>query len=733
MPLTAGTRLGPYEISDLIDVGGMGEVYRARDTRLGRLVAIKRLTSHVDRFEQEARAIASLNHPHICQIYDVGPDYLVLEYVDGVPLRGPLAADEALRLAIQIAGALEAAHRRGILHRDLKPANVMVIRGGRGESPDSPAVKLLDFGLAKLIGADADATRTMDGAVVGTAAYMSPEQAQGLAVDARSDVFSFGAVLYEMLAGSRAFGGTTTVQVLNAVLREDPPPLSVLPSIDRIVRRCLQKAPGRRFQTMSEVRAALEQAASEQAAHPAALEPSIAVLPFANMSADHDNEYFSDGLAEEIIHALTHIPGLKVIARTSAFAFKGQNTDVRRIAEALGVAHVLEGSVRKAGTRLRVTAQLVAAADGAHLWSERYDRELADVFAIQDEIARAIAGALEVKLAGEPRAHRYSPDLASYEAFLRGRHHVFRFTPESWTRGVDCFKQAIALDSRYARPHAELGLAHLLAATNGVGVLRETAATIRREARLALDLDPSDPGPNFLLGVLAAAHDYHWSEAAVRFSAALGRLPAGADVHWAYASFYLQPLGRFEEAAAEMQREVDLDPLNVAWRAVLSSHLTHAERYEEAIANAHRAIDVDPGHWLPYFILSEVYSASGAFDRAVAAAERARQIAPWHNMNTGMLAGVLARVGDTTRAHELIRGMNDTPLTAVGMTIYHLVRGDTDAAAEWYEGIIEMRSPFAVIFAHTPICRELRASPRWSRLARLMNLPKDAATGSMPL
>lgn len=390
MPLAPGVTLGPYELIALIGAGGMGEVWKARDTRLDRIVAIKRLKGqHNTRFEQEARAIAALNHPHICVLHDIGPDYLVMEYVDGTPLRGPLPVDDALRIAIQIAGALEAAHRKGILHRDLKPANVLITESG---------AKLLDFGLAKLAGTfDIDVTTTAEGTVMGTAAYMSPEQAQAKVLDERSDVFSFGAVLYEMLAGTRAFHSESFAETLSAVMRDEPAPLQAPEALATIVTRCLRKLPAGRFQNMSEVRTALEEirrAGASPQSH-----ASIAVLPFADMSPAKDSEYFSDGLAEEIINALAQIPGLKVIARTSAFAFKGQNVDIRQIAATLGVSNILEGSVRKAGNRTRVTAQLITAADGSHLWSERYDRDLSDIFAVQDEIAAAIAVALQLKLA----------------------------------------------------------------------------------------------------------------------------------------------------------------------------------------------------------------------------------------------------------------------------------------------------------------------------------------------
>jgi eukaryotic-like serine/threonine-protein kinase len=409
MSLSPGERLGPYEILAQIGAGGMREVWKARDTRLNRMVAVKRLgAEHMARFEQEARAIAALNHANICQIHDLGPDYLVMEFVDGEPLVGPVSADQAVRLAIQIAAALEEAHSRRILHRDLKPANILVTRKG--------VAKLLDFGLAKSLNdANMDVTKTMDGMLVGTAAYMSPEQAQGRPLDERSDIFSFGAVLYELLSGERAFAGDTMAQVLSAVLRDNPRPLRAPSGIDTIVKRCLAKQPSERFSSATELLAALEQ---KIAVKPEEEKPSIAVLPFAIISRDPDDEYFSDGLAEEILNLLTHVPGLKVIARTSSFAFKGKNEDIRKIAEVLGVRTVLEGSVRRSGNRIRVTAQLISAEDGSHLWSQRNDREMTDVFVLQDEIAAGIASALKLKFTVKGR---HTPTLAAHEAYLRGR------------------------------------------------------------------------------------------------------------------------------------------------------------------------------------------------------------------------------------------------------------------------------------------------------------------------
>jgi Kae1-associated kinase Bud32 len=400
MSLASGDKLGPYEILEPIGKGGMGEVWKARDTRLNRVVAIKRLESeHTERFKREARAIASLNHPHICQIYDVGPDYLVMEYVEGTTLARKLPAEEVVRLAIQIASALEAAHAKGIVHRDLKPANILVTPAG---------VKLLDFGLAKMESPSEDSTisvaLTEPGLVVGTVAYMSPEQAQGLPVDLRSDVFSFGTVLYEALSGRRPFRGDTSFATLAAIVKDEPAALEAPPALGRIVKRCLAKQAANRYQNISQVLEALGHANLTSADQP----PSIAVLPFANMTHGAEDEYFSDGLTEEIINALIRVSGLKVIARTSAFSFKGKNEDVRKIAEALSVTNILEGSVRRSGNRLRVTVQLIAAADGTPLWSERYDRQMEDIFEVQDEIAAAIAAA-EPRVSGA--GHVARPEL----------------------------------------------------------------------------------------------------------------------------------------------------------------------------------------------------------------------------------------------------------------------------------------------------------------------------------
>lgn len=719
MPLAAGSRLGPFEIVAPLGAGGMGEVYRARDTRLGRDVAIKVLPEEfaqdgdrLRRFQQEARSIAALNHPHICQLHDVGPGYLVLEYVDGAVPRGPIAVDDALRLARQIASALGAAHERGILHRDLKPSNVLVTRAS---ASSEPAVKLLDFGIAKLM-ADADGyeqeTRTSEGAIVGTLAYMSPEQAEGRPIDARSDIFSFGTLMYELLSGRRPFAGATPSQVLSALLRGEPPALDTSPGVERVVRKCLALRPADRFQSMAEVRAALDAAAS-----PADRAPSIAVLPFVNMSRDADDEYFSDGLAEEIINALAQIAGLKVIARTSAFAFKGQNVDVRRIADALDVTSVLEGSVRKAGNRIRVTAQLIAAADGSHLWSQRYDRELEDVFAVQDEIAVAIAGALEVKLARRPRAH--VPDMAAYEAYLKGRHYWAKLTPEALAQSRACFERAVAIDPQFAAAHSDLGEHFFALAANGIVPAPEAIPLARKGLLAALEVDPALPEAHALLGAIAFHHDYDADEAARRFRSALALEPTPPRIRWMYGQ-YLHSFGRIGEAVEQLELALRGDPLHLLCRAHLSSVLHEAGRHEEGVAQIGSVLEIDPDYGVANWYLAVFHVLDGRVAEARVPAERAHDLRPWDTLSKGLRAGIVAREGDTARATSLLAELQHNGYgTAVGRALYHLVRLENDRCAEAMIQAIGERDPRVQVLV--PF---VRPTPQWPILARMMNLPE---------
>jgi serine/threonine protein kinase len=410
--------IGPFRIQSLLGRGGMGEVFSALDTRLDRKVAIKLLpedfaadAQRLQRFQAEAKTLAALNHPNIMVIHDLGVNngnpYLISELLEGTTLREKLSAGaipqrKSIEYALQMSRGLAAAHARGIIHRDLKPDNIFITKDGR--------LKILDFGLAKLrsqLQTDPASPTLFDpttpGIILGTVGYMSPEQIRAEEVDHRSDLFAFGCVFFEMLTAQRAFKGSSPAEVMSAILKEPSPRVretnpEITAGMERVLSRCLEKSPTQRFQSAEDLAFALESLSDTHGApvlpSSAASENSVAVLPFVNMSADHENEFLSDGISEDLITALCKVSGLRVSARMSAFAFKGKNEDIRRVGQVLNVAHVFEGSVRKSGEKLRITAQLVKVADGYHLWSEKYDRDLRDVFAIQDEIVRAIIEAL---------------------------------------------------------------------------------------------------------------------------------------------------------------------------------------------------------------------------------------------------------------------------------------------------------------------------------------------------
>jgi len=728
--LAPGSRLGPYEILERIGAGGMGEVWKARDTRLGRTVAIKKVKEqHSERFKQETRSIAALNHPNICQLFDIGSDYLVLEYVEGKSLSSPLPENEAVRLAIQIATALEAAHKKNIIHRDLKPGNIMVTGEG--------SVKLLDFGLAKLYEQDAggvppatstlptaDFPATQAGTVLGTLAYMSPEQAQGRPADARSDIFSFGLVLYEMLSGRRAFSGESNPAIMAALLRDDPPPLQTSPALEKIVRSCLAKQPSGRYQTASEAKTALEQIFSGKVtASSTESQPSIAVLPFADMSPGKDNEWFGDGLAEEIINALTQIPGLLVIARTSAFAFKGRNEDIRKIAETLGVTNILEGSVRKAGNRIRVTAQLIDASRGVHLWSQRYDRDLTDVFAIQDEISAAIAEALQLKLSGvSPAFRRHEPNAAAHEAYLKARYHHGKLKPETLALCRECLEQAIALDPDYSLPYC--GLAeHFFTLANSTGGMpaHEAMPLARKMAWKALEIDESLPEAHGLLGIVAAAYDYDWKEAERQFRLAMALDPFPPHVrHW-YAFMYLYPMGRIAESIEQQEEALKGDPLDIIAIVALAWSLFIAGRPADAQRKAYKILEFEENNsWASYF-MALIYAREDKWSEALDVAEKGFPlIPPLH----GTLAGILKRVGKLERAEELMRKImpGDSYSAPLALFHYYFLSGETDKAMDWLERTIAQRHPLAFIFLSL-----VRSSPRRPALAGLMNLPENVS------
>ena len=670
------------------------------------------------RFEHEARAIASLSHPHICQLYDIGAGYLVLEYIDGEPLRGPIAVPEAVRQAIQIARALEAAHERGILHRDLKPANVLITRDG--------TVKLLDFGLAKLLRPATDqpddlthtVANTIAGAVLGSPGYMSPEQAAGQPLDIRSDVFSFGIVLHELLSGVRASSD-------GDAFRSGQAP----PALARIVQRCLAANPRERFQTMAEVRAVLEHASTELTSAPSGHQSSIAVLPFANMSADKENEYFGDGLAEEVINALAQVTGLQVAGRTSSFQFRGKDIELADVGRRLNVHHLLEGSVRRAGNRVRVTAQLIKVSDGFHLWSERYDREWTDIFAIQDEITQAITSALRIRLSPDsstPRRHQ--PNLRAYEAYLKARELWFRAFPGSFEQAKAMLEHAIALDPQFALPYSLLGGCYTMLANLGFKPAHDMMPLARAAEEEALRVDPALPEAHALLGVCAGGFGHDWIGAEREWRLAMARAPISSDVRFWYGNHYLLPIGRVAEAVETMARALEEDPLNLLYRHIYARGLRYLGRLDEAEAELRGILDVDANFPWSLETLGAVCAQQGNSEEALAFTERAHVVTPWSCTVVGQLAALLERTGDRTRADELLRtlGTGEAYGASTGIAIFHAMRGDAEQSAEWAaRGIAQRFLP--LVYMIGPL---LKSHRQWPALARQLNLPASNAIAS---
>jgi TolB-like protein/tRNA A-37 threonylcarbamoyl transferase component Bud32/Tfp pilus assembly protein PilF len=708
MSLQAGNLLGPYEILAPIGAGGMGEVWKARDTRLGRIVAIKRLAAeHMARFQQEARAIAAMNHANICQIHDVGPDYLVMEYVEGKPLSGPLPVEDAVRLAIQITSALEEAHGNHILHCDLKPNNILVTSKG--------AAKLLDFGLAKLTAdCDPEDTTTMEGTIKGTAAYMAPEQAEGKALDERSDIFSFGAVFYEMLSGRRAFGGNTMAQVLSAVLRDEPRPLDAPAALDRIVRCCLSKQPAQRFHNAAELRAALEQFSAK----PLEQRPSIAVLPFANLSADKENEYFSDGLAEEILNALSQVEGLSVAARSSSFSFKGKDVEISEIAAKLRVATVLEGSVRRAGNRVRVTVQLVDAKNGFHLWSERYDRQMEDIFDVQDEIARAITERLKVTLAGGVK--QATKNLEAYELYLKGRHYWHQRSPAAMRLAIQCFEQAIQLDPEYALAHAGLADCYGVLRVYGWVSAEDSRPPALAALTRALTLAPSLWEVTFSRAFYVVHFEHAWREAGPCFQKAIAINPRSSVAHVYYAVF-LAVDERAEDAVRHAALACQLDPLSAFIHGMTSVTLYLLGRFDEGERAARQALELQPGYLLGLWFRALALCGLGRNKGAVDALEQVIAIsrAPIY---LGFLGLAYARAGRLDDANRLLRELEDRSsrgeyVPAFAPLSIYVGQGDLpEIRRTLSEGLQEATSALALrcVTIHFP--EAVRTDPEISRL-----------------
>jgi len=809
MPLSKGTKLGTYQITGSLGAGGMGEVYRARDTRLGREVAVKVLPEGVAsspdrlaRFEREARAVAGLNHPNIVTLHSVeeeeGVRFLTMELVDGLSLdqvvtSGGLSLPRVLELAIPLANALVAAHERGVVHRDLKPGNVMVTHDGW--------VKVLDFGLAKVAAEEvADPGATVGatagpisgvGQVLGTVPYMAPEQIRGDSVDARSDLFSFGIILYELCTGRRPFTGDSSADISSAILRDAPAPLlSVrvdLPrDLNRIVVRCLEKNPRDRFQTARDVYNELKYLEREGSAAPAPVSggfapsppsaaptpfpnrppptpatptprtpsawgpasspsgvghapsqhvPSIAVLPFVNRSRNEEDEYFSDGLADELLSVLTKVRGLRVAARASSFQFRGSNEDLAVIGERLNVATLLDGSVRKSGNRVRISVQLIQASDRVQLWAETYDRSLDDIFAVQDDIAQAVVRELRTALLGEApdskadgaaraaiatasRGHG-AQNPEAHRLYLQGKYFIDRITKEDSEKGLRYLEQAAAIDPTLALAYVEMARAYINMGGYGWQPVRVGYENARKAVLRALELAPDLPEAHTRHSAILRLHDWNWKEAEATTRRAVELDPSNAEALRS-AGGIAHYAGRLDEAIAYFLRAIELDPLQAGGYSGLAYVYRTAGRLDEAEQAIRKSIEMAPQRTGQHLVLGVVLAEQGR--DAEAMQEASHESADWARLTC--LAYVHHRAGRNRESGEALKELEDRFAVEAPyqIAIIHSTRGNADAAFQWLDRALLERDPGIPQAYMEPVFRPLHSDPRWGQLLRKLHI-----------
>ena len=720
-----GKSISHYKVVDKLGEGGMGVVYKAEDSKLKRTVALKFLppdltrdTEARERFIQEAQAAAALDHPNICTVYEInesdGDTYIAMAYVEGQSLKekvkgGPLVLDEALVLVSQVAEGLRAAHKKGITHRDIKPANIMITNEGKA--------KILDFGLAKLSWGE---DLTITAAVMGTAAYMSPEQARGKRVDHQTDIWSLGCVLYEMLAGKRPFKSPNLQSAIYAILNEEPEPVSQVRNdipleVEKIIETCLQKDPRNRYADMEalledlKLLGVMDKTLTMHSVAKEEVPPSIAVLPFVNMSNDPEQNYFCDGLAEELINSLTKIKDIKVVARTSAFAFKGKNIDVREVGRRLNVEKILEGSVRKSGNKLRITAQLINVSDGFHLWSEKFDREMEDIFAIQDEISLAIVDNLKVTLLKrEEKAllKRYTEDPEAYNLYLKGIYNLRSYTAEGFQEAIKYFELTLQKDPDYALAYA--GLSEVFYAISYWGNVppHQAYPKVKEFAKKAIEMDKDIGEAHASLGLIHTFYDWNWKEAGRELSTALELNPSSAIIHLSY-SWFLTLTERHEEAIAEAKRAQELDPLS----PLIISHIGLARiwgrQFDEAINDLKAGMILAPDFYLMHYYIGMAYRGKQMHKDAIVEYERAVELsggAPWPALilTTNYFETDQIENGETL-LRSLEQRVKQEYMPSLGFAYVNYFRNDLDKTYYWLERACEERDNFLPWCAIIPI------------------------------
>jgi serine/threonine protein kinase/tetratricopeptide (TPR) repeat protein len=793
--LQPGAQLGRYEIVSLVGVGGMGEVYRARDPRLGRDIAIKVLPAEysVDadrlrRFEQEARAAAALNHPNIVTIHSVeeadATRFFTMELIEGRSLcdlipKGGMPLDRLLKMAISLVDAVSAAHQIGITHRDLKPANVMVTADGR--------VKILDFGVAKLrepsrvepgVSALTTSPATGEGRIVGTVAYMSPEQAEGKSVDQRSDIFSLGVMLYEMATGERPFSGNTSISLLSSIIKDTPPLVTdlkpTLPrELSRIIRHCLVKDSEYRYQSAKDLRNELSelQQESDADAHrmphhsgPDARVPvrraaalgalallaiafvlgrlwltrtatggpvdSLAILPFANVSADPNAEYLSDGITENLINSLSQLPKLRVVPRSTVFRYKGREIDIQKIGRDLTVRAVLSGRVVQHGDSLNVQVDLIDVAGDSQLWGRQYNRTLSDLITVQEEIATEVSERLRLRPTPDEQkrlTRRYTESPEAHQLYLKGRYLWNRRTGETLRRAAEYFQQAIGKDPGYALAWAGLADCYGVYGVYEVMSNRESIPRAEHGAMKALEIDDTLAEAHASLAY-ARSYDWDWSGAEREFQRAINLNASYPTAHHWYGTNFFEPMGRLSEGMTELKRAQNLDPLSLVIGAVVARDFFFAGRYDEAIEQLRKTLEMDPSFPLAHSYMGLVYEQKGMYPEATAEFQKWQGPSGDDPAATGALGHAYALSGrraDAQQALLKLEGLSIRRYVApFDAAVIYVGLGDKDRAMEWLEKAYDDHSAWLVWVKVDPRFNSIRDDPRYHDLLRRMRIPE---------
>lgn len=744
-------RLGHYQVEREIGRGGMGQVYLARDESLDRAVAIKVLPAEIatdeerrKRFEREARLIARLNHANIATVYELGEEdgrlFLALEYIEGRTLHDILREqtkvdlDTAFDYLEQMLAGLKAAHDQGIVHRDLKPGNIMLTGDG--------VVKLLDFGLAKLLSGPSDHTQpqlTNTGAMLGTPEYMSPEQARGKPVDERSDLYSIGVILHELLTGTTPFRRSSQAETISAILNDDPPSLetidTAIPSkVASLVRRLLAKSPADRPASARFVLDELTKFKESGSRQPvetvddSAKPKSIAVLPLENLSGDPTQEYFADGMTDALITDLARIDGLRVISRTTVMAYKGRHESIRDLARELNVDYLVEGTVVHADERVRITAQLIRAETDDHLWADRYDRDLRDVLALQSEVAQRIAEAVNVVVKPHQQPDPTAAPKIDPEAYLlslKGQLQLNLRNEASFLKAMRLFEQVIAIDPTYAPAHAGLADCYNMLINYGLMPISEGIAAARAAIESALKLDPDLAGAQRALAQCQWQAEFNWIAAEGTYQRAIERDPNSATtLHW-YGAF-LGVCGRFLSSQQWLRRALELDPLSLNIRCIYGWMLYFAQRFEESIPHYRRALKIDPDHLLAHWFLGQALVEIGEHEEAIVMLRRASELLSGTSRSLGYLGYALGRGGQRDDALQLLSQLDQRAradyVPPYAYALIHCGLGQVEEAIGWLQKAADLPDSLIRDLLVDPPLECVRADPRYQDLLKQINL-----------